>query len=145
MTLADALKVLLSDVVTFTHRVQGAHWNVTGPDFSQYHKLFEQIYDDVDASIDPIAENIRKIGEYTPFRLIEFARLRTLEDADPGVTPDALTDDLYTANQAVLRTLNATFAVASAENQQGILNFLADRIDQHQKWSWFLRASLGQK
>jgi hypothetical protein len=33
------------------------------------------------------------------------------------------------------------FTIANADKQQGICNFIADRIDTHQKHAWFLRAS----
>jgi DNA-binding ferritin-like protein len=34
-----------------------------------------------------------------------------------------------------------TFNTANESNQQGIANFIAERIDMHQKWNWFLKAS----
>ena len=31
---------------------------------------------------------------------------------------------------------------ANEERQQGVANFVAERIDAHQKWSWQLRVSI---
>jgi starvation-inducible DNA-binding protein len=70
--LIKSLKVLLSDVVTFYFMSHGYHWNVEGSDFSQYHDLFGDIYEDVYPSIDSIAENIRKLDDYAPFSLQKF-------------------------------------------------------------------------
>jgi HK97 family phage prohead protease len=144
--LNEELTELLADVVSFYFRAHGAHWNVKGADFSEYHKLFLKIYEDVYESIDPIAENLRKLGSIAPFTLGSFMALRTIEDA-PVILQDpiALANDLLAANDIVLDELSDAFDCASAYNQQGVANFLAGRIDQHQFWKWQLTASLGQE
>jgi starvation-inducible DNA-binding protein len=139
--LIKSLKVLMSDVVTFYFMAHGYHWNVEGPDFSQYHELFETIYSDAYSSIDPIAENIRKLDDYAPFSLQKFLDLRTIEFKDVQPNPKAMANSLLTANDALLGVLKDTFDVSIKADEQGIANFLAERIDMHQKWAWQLRAS----
>lgn len=141
MRLADELKTTLADAVVLYLRAHGYHWNFEGPDFHEYHGLFGEIYADVYASIDPIAENIRKLDDYAPYRLERLTSLRTLPE--DSVEPNAkdMATDLLKANEAMVERLNAAFKVANDENQQGIANFLSERIDAHQKWCWFLRAS----
>jgi hypothetical protein len=39
--------------------------------------------------------------------------------------------------------LNNSFATANSANEQGIANFIAERIDSTQKWMWQLRSSVG--
>lgn len=144
--LNEELTELLADVVSFYFRAHGAHWNVKGADFSEYHKLFLKIYEDVYESIDPIAENLRKLGSLAPFTLGSFLALRSLEDADSILQdPIALANDLLAANDIILDELSDVFDCASAYNQQGVANFIAGRIDQHQFWKWQLTASLGQE
>ena len=139
-SLVKSLKVLVSDVVTFYFMAHGYHWNVEGSDFSQYHALFSDIYEDAYGSIDPIAENIRKLDDYAPFSLQKFLDLRTLDFKDVQPNPKAMAKSLLTANEAVIKTLKKAFTEAE-KAEQGIMNFLADRIDHHQKWSWQLKAS----
>jgi len=144
--LNEELTELLADVVSFYFRAHGAHWNVKGADFSEYHKLFQKIYEDVYESIDPIAENLRKLGSIAPFTLGSFMALRCLEDA-PAMLQDpiALANDLLLANDMILDELSDAFDCASMYNQQGVANFLAGRIDSHQYWKWQLTVSLGQE
>lgn len=139
--LIKSLKVLVSDVVTFYFMAHGYHWNVEGPDFSQYHGLFSDIYEDVYGSIDPIAENIRKLDDYAPFSLQKFMDLRTVEFKDVQPNPKAMAKSLLTANESVIKSLNDAFKAASKADEQGIANFLSERIDMHKKWAWQLRAS----
>ena len=144
--LNEELTELLADVVSFYFRAHGAHWNVKGADFSEYHKLFLKIYEDVYESIDPIAENLRKLGSIAPFTLGSFLALRCLDDA-PAILQDpiALANDLLAANDMILDELSDVFDCATNYNQQGVANFIAGRIDQHQFWKWQLTASLGQE
>jgi HK97 family phage prohead protease len=144
--LNEELAELLADVVSFYFRAHGAHWNVKGSDFSEYHKLFLKIYEDVYESIDPIAENLRKLGAIAPFTLPAFLALRTIEDAPTTLQdPIALANDLLAANDMILDELSNVFDCASNYNQQGVANFIAGRIDQHQFWKWQLTASLGME
>ena len=144
--LNEELTELLADVFSFYLRAHGAHWNVKGSDFSEYHKLFNEIYEDVYGSVDPIAENLRKLGSLAPFTLASFIALRGIEDA-PTILQDpmALAMDLLAANDIVIDQISDSFDCATACGQQGVANFLADRLDKHQFWKWQLTASLGQE
>lgn len=140
--LINSLKVLMSDVVTMYFVAHGYHWNVEGQDFSQYHALFEDIYSDVYSSIDPIAENLRKLDAYAPFTLSKFTELRTVESSEVKAEPRAMSKALIKVNDGVLESLKSTFKIANEDaNEQGIANFIAERIDMHQKWAWQLKAS----
>jgi starvation-inducible DNA-binding protein len=142
MDLTAALKTLLSDVVTLKFTAHGFHWNVEGQDFSQYHSLFSEIYEDVDGSIDPIAENIRKIGAYAPFTLSRFESLRSINDVDPGAPePQAMASALRVMNAGVIASIKMAHKAAEEANERGIVNFLEDRWDMHMKWDWQLKAS----
>jgi starvation-inducible DNA-binding protein len=138
-----ALGNALADATVMYHRTHGFHWNVTGKDFPQWHAKFEEIYEDVLDSLDPMAECIRKCNGYAPFRLGDLSARTSVSDSQPSdYSPETLVPDLLATNDAVLVSLNIAFQMASAQNQQGVANFLADRIDQHNKWQWQLSASL---
>jgi starvation-inducible DNA-binding protein len=140
--LVEALKKLLGNEVVMYFKAHGHHWNVVGNDFAQFHDFFQEIYEDVYSSIDPTTEDIRKLGSPAPYRLVEFARSADIQDAQVGQNAMAMCKDLYDANDIVLASLNMTFDIANQSNEQGIANFLAERIDMHQKWRWQLNAFL---
>jgi len=140
--LADALRNLLSDVVAFYLEAHGAHWNVVGDDFTQYHDLFGEIYSDVYESIDPLAENIRKLGAAAPFDLRDIASDPSVGSASGAVNPEDLCEELYASNSVILLKILSCFNMATSFSEQGIANFLAERQDMHKKWAWQLSASL---
>lgn len=138
----NGLATCLGNAVVLYFKAQGHHWNVEGSDFSEYHDFFAEIYGDVYSSLDPLAENMRKLDSAAPFRLIEFARLSEIKDVEVGTDPMVMCRDLLSANDIMITSLDNLFAVATAQNEQGIADFVAGRIDMHKKWRWQLKASL---
>jgi starvation-inducible DNA-binding protein len=142
--LAAKLAKLLSDVVTAKFIFQGYHWNVLGPDFGEMHKFFGDLYEDVDGSIDDLAENILKVGFPAPYLLTDFVEMSDIKEPryDGTNTPELLNSALG-VNQSVLDCYNNAFAEAEKCNEQGLMDFLAGRIDMHKKWNWQIKAFLG--
>jgi len=44
----------------------------------------------------------------------------------------------------MLNDLRKAFDIANQANEQGIANFIAERIDMHAKWDWQLKATTNQ-
>jgi starvation-inducible DNA-binding protein len=140
--LVSALKSMLAEAYVLYHTIHGFHWNVVGNDFYQYHKFFDEIVDDIYENIDPIAENIRKLGAKTPFIMSELAGLSKIKEVGlDGNDPQTLAKQFLDMNNQYIDHIKNVFNIANKDNEQGIANFVAERIDQHQKWSWFLKAS----
>lgn len=145
--LPEEVSELLGDVFALYVLAHGAHWNVKGANFSEYHKLFQKIYEDVFGSVDDFAEVLRKLGVTAPFSLADFVPLAdvSLLTADKNQDPALLASALLKANDVVLDQLGDVFDCATNYAQQGVANLVAGRIDQHQKWKWQLSASIGQE
>lgn len=142
--LVENLSRLLADTVSVKYRAHGFHWNVTGPNFPQLHELFGAITDDLDDSVDPIAENLRKLGALAPARLSDFLALAGIAEVDSPTDADGMVNSLVDGLEALLGCLVEAAESADEANQQGIFNFLADRIDATQKWLWQLRVMAGR-
>lgn len=138
----DCLRKAVSDSLVMYVHAHGYHWNVRGDDFAVYHSLFGDIYSDVFESVDPLAEYIVKLGGTAPKKVMDVMASATIADAvTDSVDPQMMVQALAKDNDAVLSTLNTAFQCATSANQQGLANFLADRIDHHQKWAWQLKVS----
>ena len=145
MNLIAQIRKTLSNAFAMYVQSHGAHWNVIGPGFQQYHELFQEIYEDVYNSIDSLSEFLRKLGQPSPFGLQDFMAEQTVVDGHPNTDPASLVMYLLTSNDVVLNDLNTLFTMATNANQQGVANFVAERIDMHQKWKWQLSASIGRE
>lgn len=131
--LIGTINAITTQVTDLYLRIHLAHWNVVGPDFAEYHALFEKIYEDVYDSIDAHAENVRKLGGTVS--------LGSLGGFGSDGSATHLTQDLAQRNAEVISSLQSAFDLANAANEQGVANYLAERIDAHQKWQWQLTAS----
>ena len=141
--LVSALRTAMANTFVMYFKTQGFHWNVEGIHFSQYHSFFSDIYSDLYGAIDPLAENIRKLGEYAPKSLTEMYKSSTLVESDlVGTSVKEMLNSLLTDNTEVLSSLNRTFALANTANEQGLADYLAQRIDSHKKHEWQLKSSL---
>ena len=49
---------------------------------------------------------------------------------------------LQNDNNKVIENLNKVLEAATKQNKQGLVNFIADRIDTHNKHGWMLRSCL---
>lgn len=141
--LVDDLKTLLATQYAFVIKAQNFHWNVEGPDFAQLHKFFGKIYEEVyKNSIDQVAEHIRTLDNYTPGSFERFSELSLVLGQTKIPRARLMIEELLEDNDTVIGLLNQTFASAEEENRQGIADFVAGRIEAHQKHAWMLRSFL---
>jgi starvation-inducible DNA-binding protein len=140
--LADDLKTLLATQYAFVIKAQFFHWNVEGSDFSQLHKFFGKIYEEVNGAIDATAEYIRIMEEYTPGSFERFQELSLITGQIKVPRARLMLQELLADNQVVIDLLNQCFGSAEQENQQGIADFIAGRIDAQGKHGWMLKAFL---
>lgn len=136
----DQLKVVQATAFSLYLKAHNYHWNVTGPNFSEYHTWFGDFYTAVWQSVDLYAEKIRILGGFAPGSLSRFSELTEIEDElnipEARVMFERLADD----NDVLLGLLYETAALAEDEDERGLINFLEGQIDAHEKWRWMLKS-----
>lgn len=140
--LQQALKIAFASEYAFALKAQNFHWNVEGVLFPQLHMLFDTIYSEVYESIDPFAENIRKIGAYTPASFSRFSMLTIIEDETKIIPAEEMISELLQDSIKIIELLKVVFLAAEELGEHGLSNFLADRQDAHEKHCWMLRSTL---
>lgn len=140
--LVEHLKVLYASSFAYFVKSFGFHHNIEGPNFPQYHAFLKEIYEDAQGSLDTIAELIRQLDHYAPGSLSRFAELSKIADQTKIPRAELMMAELYEDNQLLLAMWKEAFPVAEGENEQGIADFIAGRIDAHGKHGWMLRSIL---
>lgn len=141
--LVDDLKTLLASEYAFVIKAQFFHWNVEGPRFHSLHEFFGEIYEEVyDNAIDQTAEYIRIMDDYTPGSFERFQELSIISGQTKVPRSQLMLEELLADSQTLIGLLNQCFQSADAENQQGIADFIAGRIDAMGKHRWMLSAFL---
>jgi starvation-inducible DNA-binding protein len=140
--LIKTLNQALADSFEFYARAHGMHWNVEGTLFPLYHKFFGDIYLEVYGAIDIFAEEIRAAGGYVGYGTDHFSKSNVLPDTKQIMGSDlvAMLNELDMSNEIVLKSLNAAFSLAEKDNAQGLMDFLAARIDAHKKHAWMIKS-----
>ena len=139
--LSAALKIVLSNTFVMYQKAQIYHWNVEGPMFAQYHDFFADIYGELLPAIDIAAEQMRALDTYAPFSILDMVDSSTIkEDRAHTNKVSQMLNNLLRDNEEVIKSLDKAFSLAEQENKQGLLDFLAGRLDAHAKHNWMIKA-----
>lgn len=140
--LSDNLKILLASTQSFAIKSQNFHWNIEGSNFPQYHAFYDTLYNDVNETIDSIAEYIRILGHYTPGSLQRYGELSIIPDQTKIPRASLMFQETLQDIDRMLELIIPMFDEATNEKQQGIANFLAELQDLYGKKAWFIRSIL---
>ena len=138
--LVSQLKVLLATQFSFYLKAHNYHWNVTGPNFGQYHDFFSDLYTSVWESLDNTAEEIRKHGSFTPGSLSRYTDMSRIEDELNVPESSEMFRRLANDNDKILTLLYGARKTADEIDEFGTVNFLEDRISAHEKHAWMLKS-----
>lgn len=139
--LAEMLSQALANTYVLYAKIQGVHWNVSGPNFFGIHKMTQEQYEDLAQSIDELAERIRAIGYLAPTKLQTFLELSQIEEAGRDVKTHDMLEMLAKDHQAVAKSLREAVAEADDVDDVFTADMLTARIGSHEKFAWMLRAS----
>ena len=142
--ITNPLKVAFADTYALYVKAQNYHWNVEGPMFPMYHEFFGNLYEEVGGAIDRFAEEIRAQGAYAPAAFGRFSELATIEDEVLIINAVEMVTNLYSDNMKVYVSLKIARDAADQYGQNGLVNFLEERLDAHKKHDWMLKATMKQ-
>jgi starvation-inducible DNA-binding protein len=138
--LVEQMKVVLASAFSLYLKSHGFHWNVTGPNFSEYHSFFGSFYNSVHDSVDDIAEHIRALGVYAPASYGRFAQLTHIQDEQAIPAAIDMMAKLALDNDTLIQEYQAAHVLAEKYAENGLLNFIEGQLDFHQKMAWQLKA-----
>lgn len=134
------LKVVQATAFSLYLKIHYFHWNVTGPNFAQYHDFFGDFYANVWESVDSYAEHARTLDTFVPGSLVRFGELTKIADEVNVPAPNAMFSKLYADNEIMTQELYKVHALAETSSKKGLINFIEDRIDFHDKMHWMLKS-----
>jgi starvation-inducible DNA-binding protein len=140
--IVDELKRVQADTFAFYSRAHFYHWNVEGPDFVQYHKFLNKIYEQTWEAVDDIAEQVRQLDAYAPDADRMLDELSHIKLSDTIPSPMSMFKQLHADNEIVMEGILMAYHTAEAEMLIGLSNFLQDRMMYHKKLDWMLKSIL---
>ena len=140
--LVQSLKVSLANHYAFYLKAHYYHWNVTGPNFPQYHTFLEKIYTEVYGVVDKIAEEIRTLDSYAPGSFNRFIQLSQIQGDETVPPAEVMMQRLLEDIPVMLTSINRVYVLAEQEGCHNISNFMAERQDAFNKHAWMIKSTL---
>ncbi len=139
--ICELLNRTLADANVFYIKLRKFHWNIKGPDFVEFHELFEEQYEAVAESIDEVAERISTLGGIAIGTTEEFAKLTQLKESAGKVPSEmAMLKELVTDQETMIRSIRKAIDQCDEEyGDIGTADFLTDLIRAHEKQAWKIR------
>ncbi|AOH56806.1 MULTISPECIES: DNA starvation/stationary phase protection protein [Bacillaceae] len=123
-------------------KIHNYHWFVNGPHFFELHQKLEELYVEITANYDELAERLLAIGEKPVATLKEYLELTTLEEA----TGNENTEDMVQSVINDFEKLSEEFLeiIEAAEEEDPVTaDMLTSMKKSFNKHAWMLRAYLG--
>jgi starvation-inducible DNA-binding protein len=143
MNTIEQLTETFCDNFVNSYRAHSCHFNIVGQNFYSYHKLLQKIYEDSESIQDDLGELIRALGAYAPETISDILSGADLEDTiAPLADAHSILELVLAGQEHMIDSYRKLEEVADEEDEEDIANFAQDRIRQHKKFAWMLRASL---
>ena len=137
--IAGGMNAILADVFAMYLKTKNFHWHMSGPHFRDYHLMLDEQGDQIFASIDPLAERVRKIGKPTLRSIAHVAELTRVEDSNAEfVPPLKMLGELLADNKAMAAAMREAHELCEKQGDSGSASLLETYIDETERRTWFL-------
>jgi starvation-inducible DNA-binding protein len=136
---SEALNAVLADTFALYVKTKNFHWHASGPHFRDYHLLLDEQSEQILATVDELAERVRKIGGTTLRSIGQIARLKRIQDNDEDfVAPLEMLGELMADNKAMIQTMREAHKLADKHEDVATASLLETFIDGAERRTWFL-------
>lgn len=139
------LRVLLASWTSVRQKTHVFHWNVTGNNFNELHKYFEELYDEAVANMDSCAERLRQLGVYIEMSLDDAASLSVVDNKISPKKDDEMVSDLVRTYAQLVSLQNEIYVESNGVNDYVTADLMTQLSKSSEMRSWFLSSWLGKQ
>jgi starvation-inducible DNA-binding protein len=140
----SALNQLLADSITMYYLYKKHHWQVAGPTFYQLHLLLDKHAEEIEATIDLLAERIQSLGGVAlamPFDVAERTKLERPPIGEEDVP--AMLARTANAHSQIIKELREAIDLTEQNKDAGTNDLLvSDVLRVHELQLWFITQHL---
>jgi starvation-inducible DNA-binding protein len=137
--ISGALNPLVADCFALYLKTKNFHWHVSGRHFRDYHLLLDEQADAIFATIDELAERVRKIGGTTVRSIGHVNKLKSVADNDEAyVPPREMLRELMQDNKNFAAALRKAHELADEHDDVATASLIENFIDATERRTWFL-------
>ncbi|MCB9030084.1 MAG: DNA starvation/stationary phase protection protein [Deltaproteobacteria bacterium] len=135
----------LANLYALAIRLQGYHWNYTGPYFYSLHKLFEDRYKQIFKDIDRFAERIRTFGCYAPGSVYQMYKRSNATDRAQALDLNGMLEDLLTTCEIVRSHAQETLRLGVQLDDEVTVDMLTESIEKLDHSTYLISSSAPSK
>jgi starvation-inducible DNA-binding protein len=137
--ITEAINPLIADAFALYAKTKNYHWHVAGSHFREYHKLFDKQAEVILASIDTLAERVRRIGGTTIRSISHINQLQTIQDDNREyVAAGEMAQQLMEDNKRMAQMQRAAHEVCERCHDVATASILETLIDETERRTWYL-------
>jgi len=141
--LIKELNQFLSDLNVFYRKLQNYHWNIEGRDFFIVHGKLEEYYDEVNKSIDEVAEFILSKNQEPLGTMKDYLEITKITEAEnKKVKSDVVFNEVIKDLSYLLKNVKAIKKEAEKEGDDLTSAFMDDFIADYSKKLWMLNQTM---
>lgn len=138
--LVNKLNHLLANLVVEYHKLQNFHWYIKGNDFFTVHAKLEDYYNDINKSVDEVAESILMLEGKPLASLKDFAANASIKEAEAQfIKSDIILAEVEKDYSLLLAEVIEIKKAADAEENFIISAMMDDYIKNFTKAVWMLK------
>src|SRR5213595_3555578 len=130
----EAVNPLIADAFALYVKTKNFHWHLAGSHFRDYHLLFDEHADAIFASIDIMAERVRRVGGTTIRSISHIGQLQTIEDDNADFVPAGeMVKRLMEDNEHIAKMIRDAIAVCDKNRDSATSNELQQILDETER------------
>ncbi len=143
-SLASGLNDLLANYQIFYMNARGYHWNIRGKDFFELHVKFEELYTDLLAKIDEVAERVLTLGEEPAHTYSSYLDRSEITEKVRVTDGSEAMAQILDGFKVVINKQRALLEQAGDAHDEGTAALMSDYIREQEKTVWMYSAYLNK-
>jgi len=137
--ISQSINGLIADAFALYVKTKNFHWHLASSHFRDYHLLLDEQAAEILASIDPLAERVRKVGGTTLRSIGHISQLQSLSDNDADfVPPEQMIKSLLDDNCQMVKSMRDAHDITDEQNDYATSSLLEELLDLTEKRIWLL-------
>lgn len=137
------LNQFLADLNVFYRKLQNYHWNIEGRDFFVIHGKLEEYYDEINKSIDEVAEFILTKNEQPLGTMKDYIEITKITEAEnKKVSSEVVFNELINDFSYLLKNVKAIKKEAEKMEDDATSALMDEYIIDYGKKIWMLNQTM---
>lgn len=120
------------------------HWYVKGPHFYTLHEKFEEMYDEITAYMDEVAERLFMIGGSPISTMAEYLKESSIQEASGGESAEQMISEAIHDYTMMLEEIKQGIKEAEQARDMATADLFTQMQASFEKNVWMLKSFLGQ-